>query len=382
MLAHKRIIGIPKEVKTHEYRVAVTPAQVHKLVSQGNKVIVGKNAGVGSGYSDGEYMRAGARICDNTNVFAESDVIVKVKEPQPTEYELIKPNQVLFTYFHFASSKTLTDAMRRSGAICIAYESVAKVDGRLPLLAPMSEIAGLLSVQQGMKYLEKTYEGKGVLLSGSSLASPGNVLVIGGGTAGTAAATLAASMGANVYILDNSVHKIDVLQQHFETFPNVHLVYAPHSEDISDYLQIADLVIGAVLVPGCAAPKLITKEMIQKMPAGSVFVDIAIDQGGMTEVSYPTTHDRPIYKYKDVTMYCVANMPAAVSRTSTQAISTVVYPYLEQIAGVGWRVAAQRCPELFAGLSMMSGHVTKQEIADQFGYEFTDPYDLLRVKTA
>ncbi len=377
MQIHHRTVGVPKEIKKHEYRVSVTPAQVQRLVAQGNKVVVGKHAGVGSGFSDAEYMKAGARICDNANVYAESDIVVKVKEPQPAEYDMIKPNQVLFTYFHFASSAQLTDAMKRSGAVCIAYESVTRADGYLPLLAPMSEIAGLLSIQQGMKYSEKAFDGKGALLCGSSLTSPGNVLVIGGGTAGTAAASLAARMGANVHILDSNPGKIEILQHYFKNYPNVKLILSCHPTVISEYLQFADLAVGAVLVPNRAAPKLITKDMIQRMPSGSVFVDIAIDQGGMTEVSYPTTHDRPVYKYKDVTFYCVANMPSAVAYTSTQAITNAVYPYLELIAGLGWRVAVQKSSELLSGLSIVSGHVAKKEIAEQFGYDHTDLQDLI-----
>jgi len=370
-------IGIPKEIKTQEYRVAVTPAQVYKLVKRGNPVIVGKDAGRGSGFTDGDYIKAGARIYENPLIYAASDVIVKVKEPQPIEYESIRENQVIFTYFHFASSKQLTEAMQQTKAVCIAYETMKNKQGQLPLLSPMSEIAGLLAIQQGMKYMEKVYDGTGVLLSGSSGAHPGTVVVIGGGVAGKAAATLAAKIGADVYILDSNPNKLETLKHEFEDFSNIHLVLSTDRDLITDYIKIADIVIGAVLVPGAAAPKLVTKDMIKQMRYGSVFVDISIDQGGMTEVSTPTTHDRPIYKYQGITFYCVANIPAAVPRSSTQAISNAVFPYLEQISGIGWKNAALTNDEILSGVNMVSGVVTHKAIADQYGFDYVDAKKLI-----
>lgn len=376
-LLNRPTIGIPKEIKTHEYRVAVTPKQVQKLVQQGNRVVVGKDAGKGSGYSDMDYMKAGASVYQNTCVYAYSDLIVKVKEPQPIEYEMVRENQVVFTYFHFASSKQLTHAMKESKAVCIAYETVKTPDQRLPLLAPMSEIAGLIAVQQGMKYTERIYDGRGVLVCGSSTSSPGTVVVIGGGTAGKAAATLAARIGANVYILDNNLTKLEQLKHEFHEYSNVHLILSESRDIITEHIAHADIVIGAILVHGAEAPKLITKEMIKQMPPGSVFVDIAIDQGGMTEVSVPTTHDRPIYKYKGVNMYCVANIPAAVPMNATQAISNAVFPYLEKLASKGWKEAVLECPDLMEGVNMIGGHVTYRSIADQYRFDYMDPKKLM-----
>ena len=375
------VVGVPKEIKTHEYRVGLTPTHVKQLVGHGTKVVVGKDAGMGSGFSNEDYIKAGAYVMPNESVYKESEMIVKVKEPQESEYAHLHRGQVLFTYFHFASSKTLTDAMVKSGAVCIAYETVRKSDGSLPLLTPMSEIAGLLSVQEGMKFMEKPQGGTGVLMSGGMIKSVktcgGIVVVIGGGVVGTSAAHLAACNGANVYIIDNSKTRALQVQTMFGGFSNVSVVVCEEPKEMIPYLEKADLVVGAVLLPfGKQAPKLVTDDMIGKMRKGAVFVDVSIDQGGISVVSRPTTHEDPVFTHDGVTFYCVANMPGAVPVTSTDALTKATFPYVEQLVTKGWQNAIRSNIDLICGVNVANSLVTNKAIADLFGYTYTDPLHL------
>jgi alanine dehydrogenase len=375
-----RVVGIPKEIKNNEFRVAMTPKQVQKLTMTGTQVLVGTSAGIGCNYSDAEYIKAGAVVCNNNNVWKNSNMIVKVKEPIKEEYELVKNDQIVFTYFHFASSKQLTDAMISSGSLCIAYETVQKKRDNgtmyLPLLAPMSEVAGLLSIQEGMKYLEKPFGGSGILLSGTVSTPSGVTLVIGGGIAGVAAAKQAANLGSRVYILEKDQFRAIELNTTFNRYPNVTVVVNDSTKTLEKHLYISDLIVGAVLVPGAEAPKIITKDMIHKMKPGSVIVDISIDQGGMTEVSRPTTHNDPVFKEGNVTLYCVANMPGAVPITSTDALTQETFPYIENIIGNGWKNAVRRDVGLLCGINVGFGMVTNKALANQFGYEYNDPLHL------
>jgi alanine dehydrogenase len=365
-----KIIGVPREIKPNEYRVAMIPAQVIKLVNAGNRVLIGNDAGIGSGYSNTEYQDAGAIICCNKDVYNLSDMIVKVKEPLLEEYNLINPGQIVFTFFHFASSYELTQAMVKSGAICIAYETVTDTNMNLPILAPMSEIAGILAVQNGMKYLEKPFGGNGVLLTNTMSSDSGIVVIIGGGTAGVAAANLAANIGAEVYLLEkNKIRSIQLSNTMKNR--NINIIHS-ESINITKYLAVADLIIGAVLIPGAASPKIITKDMISKMKPGSVFVDISIDQGGITEVSRPTTHLDPVFKYNNVNFYCVANMPGAVPHTATEALSRITFPYVEKIASMGWENAVKNDNGILNGVNIALSHVTNKPLAKLFNYDYID----------
>jgi alanine dehydrogenase len=380
MLNSRITIGVPKELKNNEYRVAMIPEQVKKLTIKGNKVFVGKHAGELIGFTDNDYKKAGAIIVDNFEVYNESDLIVKVKEPVLEEYKLINAGQIIFTYFHFASSKKLTDAMKESGAICIAYETIVNnTTGHynLPLLAPMSEIAGLLAVQQGMKFLEKPFGGSGILLSGTNAIDSGKIVIIGGGVAGIAAAKLASRIGAQVYILDISEHRVNELQNSFIGISNINIILLKKKEDLEEYLYIADIIIGAVLIPGAETPKLITKNMIKKMKKGSVVVDISIDQGGISEVSEPTTHTSPIFKVDGVIFYCVTNMPGAVPLTSTEALSKATFPYIEKLVNDGWKEAVRNDYGLLCGINIAYGHVCNKGLSDLFEYDYYDPMHLL-----
>lgn len=343
-----RRVGVPKEIKQHEYRVSMTPSGVQTLIKRGCDVFVETNAGTAAGFSDNDYKESGAHIVSKTEVFKYSDMIVKVKEPLPNEYSLIKENQVVFTFFHFAGIPGLEDEMGHAGAICIAYETVQKQDGYLPILAPMSEVAGRLAIQEGMRFLTKNNNGKGILLSGIPGVEPTKVVVIGAGTVGTNAAQLAAGLGARVYILDNNLEK---LRQLSNTMPkNIYTIYSTETS-LKEHLKNADLVVGGVLIPGKAAPKLVSSEMLMNMSEGSVFVDVAIDQGGMTDVSKATSHNDPVFKHGPVTMYCVANMPGIVPNTSTNGLTNATLPYVVSLATDGLYGAVEKYPELKNAIS-------------------------------
>ena len=362
------IIGVPKEVKPQENRVALLPSAAYQLIKRGHQVVVESNAGFGSGFPDGEYVRAGAEVVStHAEVFSRADMIVKVKEPLPQEYPLLRPGQILFTYLHLAASKPLTEALAQSGATCIAYETV-EVNRRLPLLEPMSEIAGRMSVLVGGYHLAKHVGGCGVLLGGVPGVLPGKVVVIGGGTAGVNAARMATGLGADVTILEVDVERMRFLDI---TLSTAHTLYSNQAH-ILDMLPDVDLLIGAVLVPGSKAPKLINREMMRVMKPGSVFVDIAIDQGGCAETSRATTHQDPIYVEEDVIHYCVANMPAAYARTATQALTNVTYRYIEILADHGVPKAFKRDPNLLSGLNLFEGKVTHHAIAEAHGLEVFD----------
>lgn len=363
------IIGVPKEIKQQENRVALLPSAAYQLQRRGHRILVEKGAGAGSGYSDEEYEAAGVELAGtHEEVFARAEMIVKVKEPLPGEYELLRSGQILFTYLHLAASRPLTEALLRSGAIGIAYETV-EVNHRLPLLEPMSEIAGRMSIIVGGHYLAKHFGGKGVLLGGVPGVLPGRVVVIGGGTAGVNAARMATGLGADVTILEVDIERMRFLDI---TMHTAHTLYSSAAH-LLELLPTVDLLIGAVLVPGAKAPKLITRDMLKAMKPGSVLVDIAIDQGGCAETSRPTTHHDPIYVEEGITHYCVANMPAAYARTATQALTNATYRYVELLADYGVPGAFQKDPNLLGGLNLYNGQVTCRGVADAHGYEFRDP---------
>jgi len=358
------LIGLPKEIKNNENRVALTPSGVHTLVSNGHRVYIEINAGVNSGFTDEAYLNAGAIIRKNAvEIFAEVEMIVKVKEPIQQEYELIRPKQLVFTYFHFASNEELTRAMMKSGAICLAYETV-EIDHTLPLLIPMSEVAGRMSIQQGAKYLEKPQGGKGILLGGVPGVNPAHVLILGGGVVGTHAAYMAAGMGAHVTIADVSLPR---LRQLSEIMPaNVDTMMSSHY-NIEEILPRTDLVIGAVLIPGAKAPTLISREMLKLLPQGAVLVDVAIDQGGCFETSKPTTHANPVYEVDGILHYCVANIPGAVPCTSTLALTNATLPYVLTLADKGWEKACEEHEDLRKGLNIVEGKVVCKAVAETFG---------------
>jgi alanine dehydrogenase len=363
------LIGVPKEIKQQENRVALLPSAAYLLVKRGHRVIVEAAAGVGSGYSDEEYVAAGAELVKtHAEVFERADLIVKVKEPLPEEYPLLRAGQILFTYLHLAASKTLTDALLKAGVIGIAYETV-EVNRRLPLLEPMSEIAGRMSIIVGGHYLAKHFGGKGVLLGGVPGVLPGRVVVIGGGTAGVNAARMATGLGADVTILEVDIERMRFLDM---TMHTAHTFYSSAAH-LLELLPTVDLLVGAVLVPGAKAPKLITREMLKVMKPGSVLVDIAIDQGGCVETSRPTTHHDPIYVEEGITHYCVANMPAAYARTATQALTNATFRHLEIIADHGIPGAFRKDPNLLGGLNLFAGQVTFRGVAEAHGYEYVDP---------
>lgn len=364
------IIGVPREIKEQEQRVALLPSVADQLRRRGHSVIVQKNAGVGSGYSDDEYKKAGAEIIETAEeVFKRAEVIVKVKEPLPAEFPLLRRGQILFTYLHLAASKSLTEALLKSGVIGIAYETI-QVNGRLPLLEPMSEVAGRMSVVMGANFLAKHNGGSGVLLGGVPGVLPGRVVVIGGGTSGVNALRMAKGLGADVTILDVDVERLRFLDLAME---DLHTLYS--SEANLDYLiPDCDLLIDAVLLPGAKAPKLITRAMLRKMKRGSVFVDISIDQGGCAETSRPTTHLDPVYIEEGVTHYCVANMPAAYARTSTQALTNVTYRYVQLLADCGLKEACLKQPALAGGINTLDGKLTCQAVADAHGLKYEPPF--------
>lgn len=357
-------IGIPKEIKNNENRVGATPAGVKELVAHGHELFVQHTAGEGSGFSDEEYAAAGATILPTIeDVYATADMIIKVKEPIEPEYKLIRKGQVLFTYFHFASERALLDAMLESGAVCIAYETVTDRDHRLPLLIPMSEVAGRMSIQEGARFLEKPQGGRGVLLGGVPGVKPAKVLVLGAGVVGRNAALMAAGLGADVTITDIS---LPTLRHCAEVMPkNVKTLYSSR-HNIESELPTTDLVIGSVLVPGAKAPHLITADMVRLMRPGSVMVDVAIDQGGCFETSHPTTHSEPTFVVDGVLQYCVANIPGAVPYTSTLALTNATMPYALRLADLGWEEACRRDPGLAEGVNVVDGEITYKAVAEAF----------------
>jgi alanine dehydrogenase len=359
------VIGVPKEIKSNENRVALTPAGALELTRRGHSVFVQSTAGVGSGFEDKDYIDAGATILATADeVWAKGDMIMKVKEPIAEEYPRCRANQLIFTYFHFASSEELTHAMIKSGAICLAYETVETKDRQLPLLIPMSEVAGRMAVQEGAKYLEKPVKGRGVLLGGVPGVPPGKVLILGGGIVGTQAAKMAAGLGAMVTILDVNLTRMRYLS---DVMPaNVVTEYS-NEYNIRRLIQTHDLVIGAVLLPGAKAPNLITREMLKLMRPGTVVVDVAVDQGGCMETTRPTTHADPTFIIEDVVHYCVANMPGAVPFTSTVALTNATLPYAQQLAEKGWQRACAENQELKLGLNVVKGKVVYKGVAEAWG---------------
>ncbi len=362
-------IGVPREIKQQEFRVALPPSAAYQLIKRGHNVIVEKNAGMGVGYPDSDYSDAGAKMVDDHKaVFESADLIVKVKEPQPVEYPLLRSGQILFTYLHLAANRALTEALMKSGVTALAYETV-EVNRRLPLLEPMSEIAGRMSVLVGGYFLAKHCGGSGVLLGGVPGVLPGRVVVIGGGASGINAARMATGLGCDITILEVDLERMRFLDI---TLHSAHTLYSNEAH-LMDLLPSVDLLIGAVLVPGAKAPKLIKRSMLQRMRPGSVLVDIAIDQGGCAETSHPTTHDDPVYVEEGVTHYCVANMPAAFARTATQALTNVTYRYIELLADHGLAEAAQRQPALIGGINVMNGQLTCQAVAEAHGMPWQRP---------
>jgi len=358
------IVGVPKEIKHDEYRVAMLPVGVEELVRAGHKVVVEAGAGLGSGLADHEYLRQGAElVASPADVFAAADLIVKVKEPQPQEYPLIRPGTAIFTYFHFASSQELTEAMLQTGATCIAYETLRDGNGRLPLLTPMSEVAGRMSIQEGAKFLERPQMGRGILLGGVPGVAPAKITILGGGIVGANAAKIAAGFQADVAVLDINMDRLRYLDDIMPA--NVNVLYSDR-HTVREQLRMADLVIGSVLIPGAKAPRLVEASDLKLMNPGSVMIDVAIDQGGCFETSRPSTHSDPTYIIDDVVHYCVTNMPGAVGRTSTFALCNVTLPWVLKIAAQGAPAAAQQYPPIASAINIHQGKVTNQAVADTF----------------
>ena len=369
------LIGVPKEIKNHEYRIGLTPGAVKELVVNGHQVIVEHNGGEAIGFSDDQYIAAGASIeMSAEQIFATAEMIVKVKEPQPNECQMLREGQLLFTYLHLAPDPRQTELLVASGATCVAYETVTDARGGLPLLAPMSEVAGRMSIQAGAHYLEKAQGGSGVLLGGVPGVAPGKVMIIGGGVVGTNAAQMAVGLRADVTILDRSMSRLKELDDLFGS--QVKTVYST-TDAIDYYSARADLVIGAVLVPGAAAPKLLRREHLMNMRQGSVVCDVAIDQGGCFETSRPTTHQEPIYEVEGVVHYCVANMPGAVARTSTMALNNATLPFALALANKGYKQALTDDPHLLKGLNVHRGKVTYQAVSETLGYDYVPPLEAL-----
>ncbi|MBU4075046.1 MAG: alanine dehydrogenase [Proteobacteria bacterium] len=369
------IAGILKEIKTEEYRVSMTPAGVEIMKDNGHTLLVEKNAGVGSGFDDKAYVAAGAEIVRTAKeIYHRSDMVMHVKEPQPSEYDLIRKDQIVFTFFHLAANEALTRAMIKSKSIDIAYETIQKADGSLPLLIPMSEVAGRMAIQEGAKYLEMEYGGEGVLLGGVPGVEPATVLVIGAGTVGTQAARMACGLGARVYVIDSCLHRLrylnDVMPQNCFT-----LISSPAT--IRRLIREADLIVGSVLIPGAKAPKLVTRDMLKTMKKGAVLVDVAIDQGGCFETSRVTTHKDPIYTIDGIIHYCVGNMPGAVAKTSTLALTNSTLPYAVEIANKGWKKAMKENLEIRKGANVINGQVTFKGVADAFGLKLASVDKLL-----
>ncbi|MDE2506325.1 MAG: alanine dehydrogenase [Planctomycetota bacterium] len=373
------IVGVPKEVKADEYRVAMLPVGALELKKAGHEVLVEAGAGQGSGIPDSAYVEAGATIVPSAGpIWAQSDLIVKVKEPQAAEWPLIRAGQTLFTYFHFAADEPLTRAILKSGATAIAYETIRDPRGNLPLLTPMSEVAGRMSIQEGAKYLERPQDGRGILLAGVPGVAPAEVAILGGGIVGSNAAKVAAGLGANVRILDINLDRLRYLDDIMP--PNVTTLYSDR-HTIMESVERADLVIGAILITGARAPRLVERADLTRMKPGAVIVDVAIDQGGCIETSRPTTHREPTYVVDGVVHYCVTNMPGAVGRTSTYALCNVTLPYVLQIARHGWRKVAAGSPGVAEGINIVAGRVTNEAVAATFGIPF-EPWDLPAGATA
>ena len=369
------IIGIPKEIKNNEFRVGMTPSGVNSFIRNGHTVYLQKGAGLGSGFSDNLYSKVGAQIFDSIEeVYAKSEMIIKIKEPLKEEYGLIKKGQIIYTFFHFASSKELTEAMIASGAICIAYETVQNQDRTLPLLTPMSEVAGRMATQQGAKFLEKPQSGYGILLGGVPGVKPANVIVLGGGVVGTQSAKMAAGLGANVTIFDISLDRLRILD---DIMPkNVNTQFS-NTYNIAEAIKNAHLIIGAVLIPGAKAPNLITKEMLKDLKKGTVLVDVAVDQGGCFETTHPTTHKDPTYIIDDILHYSVANMPGAVPVTSTEALTNATISRGLAIANKGWKDACVEDLSLKLGLNIINGKTVYKAVAEAFDFDYTDINEII-----
>lgn len=369
------VIGVPKEIKPEENRIAIVPGGIETLVQKGHTVIIEKGAGLGSGFSDEEYIKAGARISErHEDVFSEADLVLKVKEPLPEEYGLLRPGQIVFTYFHLAASEELTRNLQERKIIGIAYETVQTEDGFLPLLAPMSEIAGRMAPQEGAKYLEETYGGRGILLGGVAGVPPANVVILGGGTVGHNAARIALGMGASVTVLDINPRRLRMLDEIFQGRVTTMIA---DNYNLRMAVGYADLLICAVLVPGAKAPRLITREMLKTMRPGAVLVDVSIDQGGCAETSHPTTHANPIYQEEGIIHYAVSNMPGAVPRTSTRALTLNTFPYVLEIVEKGWKKAAKENISLAKGITLVEGKITYQAVAEAFNLSYTPLKDIL-----
>jgi alanine dehydrogenase len=369
------LIGLPKEIKNHEYRVGLTPASVRELTHHGHQVLVQTAAGSGIGMSDEQYRAAGATMADDAaSIFAKAEMIVKVKEPQPGECAMLRPGQILYTYLHLAPDPEQTKALVKSGAICIAYETITGAGGGLPLLAPMSEVAGRMAVQAGAAHLEKSKGGMGVLLGGVPGVPAAHVVILGAGVVGTHALQMAVGMGAKVTVLDKNVDRLRHLDLIFGN--RIHTVYSS-AQTVEDAVLDAELVVGGVLIPGAAAPKLVTRSMISRMKKGAVVVDVAIDQGGCFETSHATTHADPTYVVDGVVHYCVANMPGAVARTSTFALNNATIGHAVALADKGWKQALKDNPHLKNGLNVASGHVTYEAVANDLGYAYVSADTLL-----
>ena len=369
------IVGVPKEIKNNEFRVGMTPSGANSFINNGHTVLIQKDAGLGSGYKDSDYTCIGAVICDTIEeIYSKSEMIVKVKEPLKSEYPLIKENQIVYTYFHFASSKELTNAMIESNSICIAYETVQNKDLSLPLLTPMSEVAGRMAAQQGAKFLEKPQNGFGILLGGVPGVKPANVIVLGGGVVGSEAAKMAAGLGANVTIFDINLDRLRYLD---DVMPkNVSTQFSSHY-NIVQAIKSAHLIIGAVLIPGAKAPNLITKDMLKDLLPGTVLVDVAVDQGGCFETTHPTTHQDPTYIIDNVLHYSVANMPGAVPATSTEALTNATVRQGLDLANNGWKEACKKDNSLKLGLNIINGKVVYKAIADAFNLKYSNLNELI-----
>jgi len=368
-------IGVPKEIKPQENRIGLTPDSVKILTSNGHEVLVEANGGFEAGFDNEQYEKSGAKIVNKAaDIFNDSDIIVKVKEPLSNEIKMIKEDQIVFTYLHLAASKELTEGLVKSKSICIAYETITDNNGRLPLLAPMSAVAGRMSVQAGAHCLEKNQKGRGILLGGAPGGEPGKVVILGGGVVGENAAIIATGMGAKVYIVDKSRERLKKLT---EIFGNKIIPQISNETDLEKLVSECDLLVGGVLVPGAEAPKLVTKKMIKKMRRGSVIVDVAIDQGGCVETSKPTTHANPTYIVDDIVHYCVANMPGGVPRTSTLALNKATLPFLSKLAKEGLKKALMSDLNFMAGLNVYKGNVTYKAVAEAFGQKYISPNDLI-----